>query len=154
LFGTKDSERRYGTRTGFGGRAFQECAMRKILLALALGASTVFAVSPAIAQPVKIEDLCVKVAKHLLMTETLNTGVVQSFPELKPPGARMTYSTRDGVEKKNMVDTFECQFDNAKAPFGLKRFCLASTCYSADEKNEENKRRFDEVRILLEREGL
>lgn len=122
--------------------------MRKIVFALVLLAS------PATAQSLKVEDLCVKVAKHLLMTDTFHTGVVQSFPELKPPGARMTYSTRDGVEKKDMVDTFECQFDSAKAPFGLKRFCLASTCYSADEKNEENKRRFDEVRILLEREGL
>lgn len=122
--------------------------MRKIVFALVLLAS------PATAQSLKVEDLCVKVAKHLLMTDTFHTGVVQSFPELKPPGARMTYSTRDGVEKKDMVDTFECQFGSAKAPFGLKRFCLASTCYSADEKNEENKRRFDEVRILLEREGL
>ncbi|WP_455274618.1 hypothetical protein [Rhizobium herbae] len=122
--------------------------MRKILVALVLLAS------PAAAQSMKVEDLCVKVAKHLLMTDTLHTGVVQSFPELKPPGARMTYSTRDGVEKKDMVDTIECQFDSAKAPFGLKRFCLASTCYSAGEKNEENKRRFDEVRILLERENL
>jgi hypothetical protein len=122
--------------------------MKKIILALVLTAT------PAAAQSMKVEDLCVKVAKHLLMTDNLHTGVVQSFPELKPPGARMTYSTRDGVEKKDMVDTFECQFDSAKAPFGLKRFCLASTCYSADEKNQENKRRFDEVRILLEREGL
>ncbi|MBP1860551.1 hypothetical protein [Rhizobium herbae] len=122
--------------------------MRKIILALALVAT------PAAAQSMKVEDLCVKVAKHLLMTGTLHTGVVQSFPELKPPGARMTYSTRDGVEKKDMVDTIECQFESAKAPFGVTRFCVASTCYSADEKNAENKRRFDEVRILLEREGL
>ncbi|WP_426124178.1 hypothetical protein [Pararhizobium sp. PWRC1-1] len=128
--------------------------MRKIFVALVLVASPLLAVSPAAAQSVKIEDICVKVAKHLLMTETFHTGVVQSFPELKPPGARMTYSTRDGVEKKNMVDTIECQFNSAKAPFGLKRLCLASTCYSAAEKNEENKRRFDEVRILLQREGL
>lgn len=127
--------------------------MRKIVFALVL-ASPMLAVSPAAAQSMKIEDLCVKVAKHLLMTETLHTGVVQSFPELKPPGARMTYSTRDGVEKKDMVDTFECQFDNTTAPYGLKRFCLAGACYSADEKNQENKRRFEEVHILMEREGL
>jgi hypothetical protein len=128
--------------------------MRKILFALALAATPIVAVPPAAAQSMKIEDLCVKVAKHLLMTETFHPGVVQSFPELKPPGARMTYSTRDGVEKKDMVDTFECQFNSPTAPYGLQRFCLASTCYSADEKNQENKRRFDEVRILLEREGL
>ncbi|HTO30376.1 MAG TPA: hypothetical protein VL202_04225 [Pararhizobium sp.] len=122
--------------------------MKKIALALVLIAS------PAAAQSPTVEDLCIKVAKHLLMTDTLHTGVIQSFPELKPPGARMTYSTRDGVEKKDMVDTIECQFENTKAPFKVKRFCVASTCYSADEKNEENKRRFDEVRVLLEREGL
>ena len=122
--------------------------MRKFVLALVLLAS------PAAAQTVKVEDMCVKVAKNLLMTETLHTGVVQSFPELKPPGARMTYSTRDGVEKNDMVDTIECQFESATAPFRLKQFCLSSTCYSDDEKNEENNRRFDEVRILLEREGL
>ena len=79
--------------------------MKKFVLALVLLAS------PAAAQTVKVEDMCVKVAKNLLMTETLHTGVVQSFPELKPPGARMTYSTRDGVEKKDMVDTIECQFE-------------------------------------------
>lgn len=121
---------------------------------IAFGLAALLVAGPAAAQTATVEDLCIKVAKHLLMTETLHTGVVQSFPELKPPGARLTYSTRDGVEKKDMVDTIECQFDNDKAPFSVNRFCLASTCYSADEKNAENKRRFDEVRILLQREGL
>ncbi|KQY13729.1 hypothetical protein [Rhizobium sp. Root482] len=128
--------------------------MKTIVLVLALAASPAAAQQSPAAQQLKVEDMCVKVAKHLLMTDTLHTGVVQSFPELKPPGARLTYSTREGVEKKDMVDTIECQFDQAKAPFGLKRFCLASSCYSAGEKNEENKRRFEEVRTLLEREGL
>ena len=128
--------------------------MKTIVLVLALAASPAAAQQSPAAPQLKVEDMCVKVAKHLLMTDTLHTGVVQSFPELKPPGARLTYSTREGVEKKDMVDTIECQFDQAKAPFGLKRFCLASSCYSAGEKNEENKRRFEEVRTLLEREGL
>jgi hypothetical protein len=128
--------------------------MKTIVLVLALAASPAAAQQSPAAQQLKVEDMCVKVAKHLLMTDTLHTGVVQSFPELKPPGARLTYSTREGVEKKDMVDTIVCQFDQAKAPFGLKRFCLASSCYSAGEKNEENKRRFEEVRTLLEREGL
>ena len=122
--------------------------MKKIALVLALAAT------PAAAQSMKVEDLCVQVAKHLLMTDNLHTGVVQSFPELKPPGARMTYSTRDGVEKKNMVDTISCEFTKTTAPFGLQRFCLTSTCYSGGEKNPENKRRFEEVRTLMEREGL
>ena len=122
--------------------------MKKIALVLALAAT------PAAAQSMKVEDLCVQVAKHLLMTDNLHTGVVQSFPELKPPGARMTYSTRDGVEKKDMVDTISCEFTKTTAPFGLQRFCLATTCYSGSEKNPENKRRFEEVRTLMEREGL
>ncbi|MDQ0322560.1 hypothetical protein QO002_004766 [Pararhizobium capsulatum DSM 1112] len=122
--------------------------MKKLILVLALLAS------PAAAQELKVEDVCQKVAKDLLMIETLHVGVVQSFPELKPPRARMTYSSRDGVEKKDMVDTIECEFGATKPPFKLSRFCLSSTCYSADEKNEENKARFEEVRTLLEREGL
>ncbi len=109
---------------------------------------------PVAAQDMKVEDVCQKVAKHLLMTETLHTGVIQSFPELKPPRARMTYSTRDGVEKKDMVDTIECEFGATKAPFNLTRFCVSSTCYSAEEKNPENKARFEEVKTLLGREGL
>ena len=123
--------------------------MKQLLLVLPLLAG-----SPAAAQALKVEDVCQKVAKHLLMTETLHVGVVQSFPELKPPRARMTYSTRDGVEKKDMVDTIECEFGATAAPFKITRFCVSSTCYSADEKNPENKSRFDEVRTLLEREGL
>ena len=122
--------------------------MKIIGLVLALAAT------PAAAQSLTVEDLCVKVAKHLLMSDNLRTAVVQSFPELKPPGARLTYSTRDGVEKKDMVDMVSCEFANTTAPFGLQRFCLASTCYSTGERNPENKRRFEEVRILLEREGL
>jgi hypothetical protein len=130
------------------GPVFQEFAMKTIILVLALAATS------ATAQSMKVEDLCVKVAKHLLMTDNLHTGVIQSFPDLKPPGARMTYSTRDGVEKKDMVDTISCEFTQMTAPYGLKRFCLAATCYMADDKNEENKRRFEEVRTLMEREDL
>lgn len=122
--------------------------MKKLVLIFTLVAT------PAFSQSMKIEDVCADVAKNLLMTDTVHTGVVQSFPELKPPGARLTYSTRDGVEKKDMVDTISCEFANNKAPFGLTRFCLASTCYSADEKNAENKRRFEEVRILMDRQGM
>lgn len=123
--------------------------MKKLILVLSL-----MVASPVAAQELKVEDVCQKVAKNLLMTETLHVGVVQSFPELKPPRARMTYSTRDGVEKKDMVDMIECEFGATKAPFKITRFCVSSTCYSADEKNQENKARFEEVRTLLEREGL
>lgn len=122
--------------------------------ALSALAGFMLAASPAAAQSPKIEDVCVQVAKHFLMTETVHTGVVQAFPDLKPPGARLTYSTRDGTEPKDMVDTISCEFRNTAAPFELQRFCLSSTCYAADERNNENRRRFEEVRILLQRGGL
>lgn len=121
---------------------------------LALLAGLALATGPAAAQAPKIEDVCVQVAKHLLMTQTIHTGVVQSFPDLKPPGARLTYSTRDNTEPKDMVDTISCEFKNTAAPYDLQRFCLSSTCYAADERNNENRRRFEEVRILLQRDGL
>lgn len=131
-----------------------------IVLAIAAG-SALSSLAPAAAQTpasspasMKIEDVCVQVAKHLLLAETFQTGVVQSFPELKPPGARLTYSTREGVEKKDMVDSIECEFQNTSAPYNLQRFCVSSTCYGPDERNEANKRRFEEVRALLKREGL
>ncbi|PYE34805.1 hypothetical protein C8J35_103208 [Rhizobium sp. PP-F2F-G38] len=128
--------------------------MRKRIV-LAIAAASAFAgLSPAAAQTPKIEDVCVQVAKHLLLAETFQTGVVQSFPELKPPGARLTFSTREGVEKKDMVDSIECEFQNTAAPFDLQRFCVSSTCYGPNERNEANKRRFDEVRALLKRDGL
>ncbi|KQR77965.1 hypothetical protein ASG25_06730 [Rhizobium sp. Leaf384] len=126
---------------------------KRIVLAIA-AASTFIGLSPAAAQTPKIEDVCVQVAKHLLLADTLQTGVVQSFPELKPPGARLTYSTREGVEKKDMVDSIECEFQNTAAPFNLQRFCVSSTCYGPDERNEANKRRFEEVRALLQRDGM
>ncbi|NHT74574.1 hypothetical protein C8J38_101319 [Rhizobium sp. PP-WC-2G-219] len=128
--------------------------MRKRIV-LAIAAASAFAgLSPAAAQTPKIEDVCVQVAKHLLLAETFQTGVVQSFPELKPPGARLTFSTREGVEKKDMVDSIECEFQNTAAPFDLQRFCVSSTCYGPNERNEANKRRFEEVRALLKRDGL
>ncbi|PYE29424.1 hypothetical protein C8J32_1011294 [Rhizobium sp. PP-CC-3A-592] len=128
--------------------------MRKRIV-LAIAAASAFAgLSPAAAQTPKIEDVCVQVAKHLLLAETFQTGVVQSFPELKPPGARLTFSTREGVEKKDMVDSIECEFQNTAAPFDLQRFCVSSTCYGPNERNEANKRRFEEVRALLKRDDL
>ncbi|OQP85347.1 hypothetical protein BTR14_15695 [Rhizobium rhizosphaerae] len=125
------------------------------LMAGAVLAPPAFAQAPGLvpAAQATIEDACKAVTQNLLLAATLHTGVVQSFPELKPPGVRMTYSTRDGVEPKNMVDTIECQFQNTKAPFNIQRFCVSSTCYSPDERNAENKRRFEEVRTILQRAG-
>lgn len=102
-------------------------------------------------KPAQIEDACMTVAKNFLLTDNLNTGVVQSFPELNPPGVRMSYSTRSNTSKSDMSDTFECEFGQSQPPYNLTRFCVTSTCYAPDAKDAESKRRFEEMRDLLNR---
>lgn len=63
----------------------------------------------------------------------------------------MTYSTRDGTATAEMTDVFECEFAKIDKPYRLSRFCESNTCYSASEDDGERKRRFEEMRILLER---
>ncbi|WP_132592574.1 MULTISPECIES: hypothetical protein [unclassified Rhizobium] len=109
--------------------------------------------SPAAAfgQSTDLEATCRSVAKGLFMMEKLAVGTVQSFPELKPPGMRMTYSTRQATAPADLTDTFECEFDKTDKPHHLVRFCVSSTCYLPNEADGDRKRRFDEARILLER---
>jgi hypothetical protein len=103
------------------------------------------------AQSPELEDTCKSVAKSFFMTDQLAIGTVQSFPELKPPGVRMSYSTRQGTAPAEMTDIFGCEFDKADKPHNLLRFCVSSTCYSANVDDGDRKRRFDEIRILLNR---
>ncbi|WP_425987421.1 hypothetical protein [Ensifer sp. R-19] len=91
------------------------------------------------------------VAKNFFLVDTLNVGVVQSFPEIAPPGARFKYSERADTKKSDMTDTFDCEFDNAKAPTKILRFCVSRICYAADEDDPERKRRFQEMQVLLQR---
>ncbi|MGV2186588.1 hypothetical protein [Rhizobium rhizogenes] len=105
------------------------------------------------AQSPQLENTCQLVAKNFLLTDHLNVGIVQSFPELKPPGARLTYSTRPGTSKSDMSDSFECEFDKSDPPYHLTRFCVSEVCYSASDADADRKRRFDEMRILLDRTG-
>jgi hypothetical protein len=107
--------------------------------------------SPAAAQSSQIESACVAVAKNFLLTDNLNVGIVQSFPELKPPGVRMTYALRQGTAKSEMSDTFECEFQSTEPPFNLMRFCASTICYGTDDADADRKRRFAEMRILLDR---
>lgn len=109
--------------------------------------------TPAYAQSPAIEATCMTVAKNFFMTETLNVGVVQSFPELKPPGARFTYAERPDTKKADMSDTFDCEFDSGNVPYKLVRFCVSSVCYSNDQEDGERKRRFEEMQVLLHRSG-
>ncbi len=121
--------------------------MRKhlVLFGIILFSTAGFAQSP------DLEATCQSVAKGFFMSDQISIGMVQSFPELKPPGVRMTYSTRPGTAPGEMTDTFECEFDKVEKPHQLVRFCVSSTCYSSSEDDADRKRRFEEARILLER---
>lgn len=123
--------------------------MKPILFAAVLSAAPTL----ALAQSAGIEDTCARVAQNFEMVKSVKVGVVQSFPELKPPGVRMTYSTKLDAEEANITDTIECQFETASAPFKLVKFCLSSTCYSATEKNPERQRRFEEAQSLLNKQN-
>jgi hypothetical protein len=121
--------------------------------ALIMAIAVLLAPMVAEAQSPQLENTCQLVAKNFLLTDHLNVGIVQSFPELKPPGARLTYSTRPGTSKSDMSDSFECEFDKSDPPYHLTRFCVSEVCYSASDADADRKRRFDEMRILLDRTG-
>ncbi|TXI00217.1 MAG: hypothetical protein E6Q76_18720 [Rhizobium sp.] len=105
----------------------------------------------AFAQSPDLEATCKMVAKNFFLSDALSIGTVQSFPELKPVGVRMAYSTRQGAAPADMTDTFECEFDKADRPHNLTKFCVSSTCYTASDSDADRKRRFEEMRILLQR---
>jgi len=104
-----------------------------------------------LAQSPDLEATCKTVAKNFFLSDGIAIGTVQSFPELKPPGVRMTYSTRPGTTAAEMSDTFECEFDKADKPHNLVKFCISTTCYGPTEGDADRKRRFEEMRILLQR---
>ncbi|NML73092.1 hypothetical protein HHL25_03025 [Rhizobium sp. S-51] len=126
--------------------------MKPYLAAAILFAAPVLTSSVALAQSPDIARTCEAVARNFEMVKAVKVGIVQSFPELKPPGARLTYSTRLDAKDEDIGDMIECQFKEATAPLTLVRFCLGTTCYSADEKNPEHRRRFEEAQSLLARE--
>ncbi|MGF9692803.1 MULTISPECIES: hypothetical protein [unclassified Rhizobium] len=128
--------------------------MRHAAYATALIALPMLFASPvtASAQSAGLDQACVAVAKNFLLAPVLTTGVVQSFPELQPPGARLTYSTRAKPEPSDFTSEINCEFEKAQAPFGLTRFCISNTCYSASEQDEERQRRYREVKALMDRQ--
>ncbi|NLS17647.1 hypothetical protein HGP16_13885 [Rhizobium sp. P40RR-XXII] len=107
--------------------------------------------SAAFAQSTDLEATCKTVAKNFFLSDGLSIGAIQSFPELKPPGVRMAYSARQGTAPSEMSDTFECEFDKTDKPHNLAKFCVSSTCYTANDQDADRKRRFEEMRILLQR---
>ena len=106
---------------------------------------------PGAAKPATVEDACVFVAKSMLMVTELKIGVIQSFPELDPPGARLTYSTRMDSKPQDINDEIECQFDRGAEPLQVTRFCMDVTCYAANSEEPEERRRFEEIRALMQR---
>lgn len=119
--------------------------VRLVSLSLALIPAVAFA------QSADLETTCKTVAKNFFLSDQLAIGAIQSFPELVPPGVRMAYSTRQGAAPATMSDTFECEFDKPVKPHNLAKFCVSSTCYTANDEDADRKRRFDEMRILLQR---
>lgn len=129
--------------------------MKHALFAAAVLAATpaaIFLTSPAAAQSQPLEQACITVAKNFLLTPSIKTGIVQSFPELDPPGARLTYSTREDAKPTDFNNEIECEFDKATAPFTLLRFCISETCYGPNEQDQENRRRYQEVKALMDRQ--
>lgn len=123
--------------------------MKPILFA----AAALSAPALAFAQSPGIEETCMAVARNFEMVKAVKVGVVQSFPGLTPPGARLTYSTRLDAQDADIDSMIECQFEKASAPYKLVKFCLDNTCYAADEKNLERRRRFEEAQSLLARQN-
>ena len=95
--------------------------MKHALLAAALLAASPATLlpSPAAAQSQQLEQACITVAKNFLLVPSIKTGIVQSFPELDPPGARLTYSTREDAKPTDFTNQIECEFDKGQPPFRL-----------------------------------
>ncbi|CDZ52843.1 hypothetical protein [Neorhizobium galegae] len=128
--------------------------MKYTLLAAALLAATPATLlpSPAAAQSQQLEQACITVAKNFLLVPSIKTGIVQSFPELDPPGARLTYSTREDAKPTDFTNEIECEFDKGQPPFRLQRFCISDTCYGPNEQDQDNRRRYQEVKALMDRQ--
>lgn len=119
---------------------------------LAASPAALFLASPAAAQSPQLEQACIAVAKNFLLVPSIKTGVVQSFPELDPPGARLTYSTREDAKPTDFTNDIECEFDKPAPPFRLQRFCISDTCYGPNEQDQDNRRRYLEVKALMDRQ--
>jgi len=128
--------------------------MKRALFAAAIAALPAVLISapPAAAQSAQLEQACVAVAKNFLLVPVIKTGIVQSFPELDPPGARLTYSTREDAKPTDFTSEIECEFDKGQPPFSLLRFCISKTCYGPNEQEPENRRRYQEVKALMDRQ--
>ncbi|MFN3501635.1 MAG: hypothetical protein ACK4ZJ_05200 [Allorhizobium sp.] len=132
-------------------RLFITLPVLSMLAAPALAQQAAPSSDAAEPRPTTVQDACIFVAKNMLMVKDLKVGVVQAFPELDPPGARLTYSTRMDSEPQDISDEIECQFEPGAEPLQVTRFCMDRTCYAANSEEPEERRRFEEVRALMQR---
>lgn len=105
----------------------------------------------AAAQSADLEKACVNAAQIFLLNNNLKIGVIQSYPELTPPGVRFTYSEDADTDPADIDDQIDCEFERATTPFGISNFCVSGKCYSPSEQDEENRRRFQEVKTIMQR---
>lgn len=109
--------------------------------------------TPASSQSRDIEKACIDATQHFLLAKSVKIGVMQSYPELSPPGVRFTYSTDAEADPAEIDDQVNCEFERPSAPFQIKKFCLSDECYSIDAQDPENRRRFQEVKALMDRKN-
>ena len=93
--------------------------MKRLFLPILLAATP--ASAQDMAEMATVEDACIFVARSMLMVDDVKVGIVQSFPGLEPPGARLTYSERLDAEAGEIDDQIECQCEDAEPPFRLLR---------------------------------
>lgn len=125
-----------------------------------LFAATVLVATPASATDATIVDACVRAAEHYFHADGLKPSGVQAFPELNPPRVRALITGPDvpaplserltimlnGKSGSERSTETVCEFQSASAPFGITHFDCGVCLITND--------RFEEIQLLLKREGL
>lgn len=116
-----------------------------VVLAAALGGQ-------AQATEPTIESACIRAAAAMSVAPTVIADVVQSFPELDPPRAKIRF--RFPTSPEGQVFFLTCNFKRASAPFEMTEFCNHNGCFNAKAKDPKMKALYEEVSTVLQREGL
>lgn len=99
-----------------------------------------------------IESACIRAAAAMSVAPTVIADVVQSFPELDPPRAKIRFKLSDKPDAQ--ITFLTCKFRKVNAPFEITEFCLPTGCFSQESKDPKIKALYEEVSTLLKREGL
>jgi hypothetical protein len=104
---------------------------------------------PATAQEKsRVVEGCIAAVSFATMNPTVEPIMTQDFGELDPPSARISIEM-PGAPVSPI--TVECKFTSSESPLGIVDICFhqADLCLS-----EEPPRRFEEIKLLLERAGF